>query len=224
MTQSGSYIMPETDPQAIGPVVVETLRLGRHELRLARPAAPERLLDLGEVADAYDADEYMPYWATLWPVARYLAEVILEEPWARPGMSAIELGCGLGLPGVAALKAGLAVTFSDYDATALKFSAESARLNGLTAAGLVALDWRCPLATRFDVILGSDLIYEARNLAPVIALFEAMLAPGGLVLLADQNRANAESFKEALTRAGFVYKLRAFAGEVPGTVYWIRRP
>ena len=46
------------------------------------------------------------------------------------GRRIVEVGCGLGLPGIAALACGLRVTFTDYDATALRFAADNARANG----------------------------------------------------------------------------------------------
>src|SRR5689334_16345957 len=107
-----TFIMPETDPEAIGPTTVDIVRLGDHVLKLARPKEPGRLLDLETVAQAYDKDEYMPYWAALWPVAKWLGRDILSMTWPK-GTRALELGCGLGLPGLAALKAGMHVTFSD---------------------------------------------------------------------------------------------------------------
>ena len=93
---------------------------------IARPSESDRLIDHPSVRSAFAADDYMPYWADLWPAARMLAKAILRETWV-PGQSALEVGCGLGLPGIAALAMGLNVTFSDYDATALHFAADNAR-------------------------------------------------------------------------------------------------
>jgi predicted nicotinamide N-methyase len=220
--------MPETDAEAVGEIVVDQVTLGAHTLRMAKPKEPGRLLDLESVAQAYDRDQYMPYWAALWPVAKHLGREILSVPW-KPGLRAIELGCGLALPGLAAAKAGMAVTFSDYDATALRFAERSAQLNGITDYRLLTLDWRDPPPERYDVIIGSDLTYEERNVAPLVALFVAMLAEGGLIMLADQDRKYAGLLTETLGAHGFVWRAVSFpatpdAGyEVAGTVYWIRR-
>src|SRR5258707_5285053 len=77
------------------------------------------------------AGRYMPYWVDLWPAARMLAKWLVKQAWPE-GLRALEVGCGLGLPGVAALSMGLHVTFSDCDAAALGFAAKNARLNGFT--------------------------------------------------------------------------------------------
>lgn len=222
------FLIVETTEGDVGPITVENLRFGRHELKLARPAQPELLLDLAAVSDAYVKDEYMPYWAALWPVAKHLSSEILGETW-RPGLKGIELGCGLGLPGVAALKVGIDMTFSDYDPTALRFAAENARLNGFPTFKLLVLDWRDPPSELYDVIIGSDLTYEERNVEPLVALFQKVLAPKGVVLLADQNRRFGDLLRRTLTASGFVFTESAFSAnaaegyEVPGTIYRIRR-
>ena len=131
---------------------------------------------------AFEEDEYMPYWADLWPAARMLAKVILRETWT-PGTQALEIGCGLGLPGIAALSRGLQVTFSDYDACALQFAADNARLNGYQEFGLLHLDWRHPPASlKSPVILASDLIYELRNVVPLVEFIKKVLASGRRML------------------------------------------
>jgi predicted nicotinamide N-methyase len=219
---------PEMSAEVIGETRIDTLQIGAHTLKLSRPIAPERLLDLESVADAYAKDQYMPYWATLWPVAVYLSEAILSERWPQ-GSRGIELGCGLGLPGVAALVAGVAVTFTDYDASALRFAAENARLNGFPGVRTLAVDWRHPPAETFDLILASDLIYEERNVEPLVELFGKMLAPGGVIFAADQSRPHAGQFRAALKRIGFTWIETARSGvnasgmDVSGMVYRIVR-
>ena len=66
---AATFLMPETAPEDIGRVKVDMFHLAGRDVKLSRPAEPERLLDLGSVADAYSADQYMPYWAALWPVS-----------------------------------------------------------------------------------------------------------------------------------------------------------
>lgn len=223
------FIMPTTSAEDVGPIRIDGLKVGGHDLAIARPAAPERLLDLGTVAEAYAQDEYMPYWATFWPVSQYLAEEIAATPWPATMKTAIELGCGLGLPGIVAALSGLAVTLSDYDATAVQFALDNAQRNGAQNVRGLLLDWRQPPDEVYDLIIASDLIYEERNVRPLVALFETILAPQGLVLVADQDRPHAALFREVSQKAGFTCEAKAFAPDkargrdVTGTVYWLRR-
>lgn len=192
----------------LGPFVEEQVAVAGRVLRICRPAASEQLLDHPEVRKAFAADEYMPYWADLWPAARMLAEAILSEPWA-PGRHAVEIGCGLGLPGVAALAAGLRVTFSDYDPCALHFAADNARLNGFSDFDTLRLDWRVPPADMSaGILLASDLVYEIRNVAPLVAFLRQVLDPDGLCLLADQDRVSSKSLRDTLQAAGLPFTMR----------------
>ena len=218
--------LPQTPPEAVGPIVKETVLLEGHSFLIERPAEPDRLLDHPAVHEAFARDEYMPYWADLWPAARMLAKAILREDWP-PGLRALELGCGLGLPGIAALAKGMQVTFSDYDATALQFAARNARLNGFSAFSVLAMDWRRPPERQFPLILASDLMYEERNVAPVVELLAKTLAPGGVCLLTDQDRKPAPLLRQTLSECGFRFSTQLIrAGQpglrVKGTLYRIR--
>src|SRR5579864_5209689 len=130
---------PEAILARLGPIVRETVIVEGRSFLIERPSESDRLLDEPAVHAAFQRDEYMPYWADLWPAARMLAKVLLHESWPA-GTQALEIGCGLGLAGIVALAMGLEVTFSDYDTCALRFAAANARLNGLTGFHTLQLD------------------------------------------------------------------------------------
>jgi predicted nicotinamide N-methyase len=125
---------------------------------------------------------------------------------------------------------GLRVTFSDYDATALRFAADNARANGFHAFDTLQMDWRYPPDdVRFPLILASDLIYEMRNVAPLVALIQKMLEPGGVCLLTDQDRVPSHVLRDTLTAEGLPFTTKIMrAGEpggrrLKGTLYRITR-
>jgi predicted nicotinamide N-methyase len=214
----------------LGPNVRETVIVEGRTFLIERPSESDRLLDDPDVHAAFDRDEYMPYWADLWPAARMLAKVILHESWT-PGQAALEIGCGLGLPGIVALSCGLAVTFSDYDPCALHFAAHNAWLNGLEDFRTLQLDWRAPPADlRTSVLLASDLIYELRNVPALIAFIKHVLLPDGVCLLTDQDRIPMHALRDALDAEGLPYRTQIVrAGEpggrrLKGTLYRIGRP
>jgi predicted nicotinamide N-methyase len=168
------------------------------------------------VQAAHEKHDYLPYWTDLWPAARMLAKVILREPPA-PGTRVLELGSGLGLPGIAALAAGLRVTFSDCDATALQFAAANARANGFTEFELLLLDWcHPPDDLRFPIVLASDLVYELRNINPIVRFLTYVLQPDGLCLLTDQDRLPAYNLRDALDGDGLAYTTRTLHAGEPG--------
>lgn len=221
--------MPRTPLDALGPTRREQVFVEDHTFLLDRPTESDRLLDHPALKAAIEADEYMPYWADLWPAARMLAKWVVKQRWPA-GLHALEVGCGLGLPGIAALSMGVHVTFSDYDATALHFAAANARLNGFAHFDTLQMDWRYPPDAKFRVVLASDLIYEVRNIEPLVALIRHLLADDGVCLLTDQDRIPAHVLKETLATTGLPYTTQMLrAGEpggrrLKGTLYRITLP
>ncbi len=213
--------LPVTPLEALGPTVSETVTVAGRRFVLRRPDAVERLIDHPQFGSARAADEYMPYWAHLWPAACFLAEVVLREPWPV-GTMALEVGCGLGLPGLAALAAGLRVTFSDYDATALRFAADNARTNGFTAFDVLTMDWRRPPETlRYPAVLMADLLYDVALVRPLAGLLRRVLTPGGVGLLANGDRVALQALPAALAAEGLNFTQQEECGET-GTM-WLYR-
>jgi len=219
--------LPETPLEALGPTVRETVMIGGRDFVVTRPDAVDRLIDHPVLGGGGAADEYVPYWAHLWPAARLLAEVVLHKPWPegdRPA-AVLEIGCGLGLPGLAALARGVRVTFSDYDATALRFAADNARANGFTDFEVLTMDWRRPpRGLRFPLLLGADLLYDVALVRPLAALIRGMLAPGGLCLLANGDRVALQALAPALLAEGLTFEReeRTDGATWRGTLYRIR--
>jgi predicted nicotinamide N-methyase len=207
----------------ISPVVVE----GR-SIWLARPADPDRLLGCKRVQSLNAHNDYMPYWAYLWPGAYLLAVAVAREPWLS-GREALEIGCGLGLAGLVGVAAGLKVVFSDYDAAPLRFVAQSARENGFdpSAYSTRMVDWSDPPNERFEIILGADVLYERRLVPLVVNLIKRTLAPGGVALLAGPYRVATDDLEPQLWQNQLTWQAMAMTAtneagqEERGTLYRI---
>ena len=154
----------------------ETLSVAGVELTLLRPASPEALID----EEAFAHDEFLPYWAELWPAATALAEALPDVGGAR----VVELGCGLGLPSLIAAARRATVTATDWSADAIELLSANAARNDLHLSAEVR-DWRDPWPDRFDLALAADVLYEHRNVEPVLARL-GELAPQALVALAGR--------------------------------------
>ncbi len=194
--------------------------------RLAVPARPDALLDDPGVRVANGQDDYMPYWAYLWPAAIHMAKAVLLADWPV-GSRVIELGCGLGLVGIAALAKGHRVAMTDYEPKATAVARYNARINGFLEGNeerfeAFELDWRRPPKTTFPIIFGCDLLYEQRNLLPILDLLEVMLEPRGTCWLADGGRNVAHQFWYLARERGFHVTMRDHEGHeimTPGLHY-----
>lgn len=207
--------MPRTPREAIGRIGRETVLVEGRAFLIDRPVESDAMLDHPAMRQAL-AEDHMPYWADLWPAARMLAKWIMRQAWP-PGLRALEVGCGLGLAGLAALARGLHVTFSDYDATAVEFACANARLNGFTDFDGMQMDWRRPPdGVTYPVVLASDLIYQASNVEPLVGLIKRVLAPAGVCLLTDQDRVPAHVLKQTLAREGLPFTTALLRAGEPG--------
>jgi ETFB lysine methyltransferase len=144
----------------------------------------------------YVKDERLPYWADLWPAARLLATTALETNGA--GKTLLELGCGLGLATAAAVRAGFAVTSTDYYEDSLHVARfNSARVNGIEPQ-VRMVDWRNLPSDlgRFDVVMAADVLYEPPYGTLVASAIAATLAPNGEAWIADPGRSGLDVFLE----------------------------
>lgn len=189
------------------------------------PADMDAVLDDPRTRARFARNEFMPYWAVPWPASILLAEYVLTAARGQGGC-AIELACGLGLVSIAAARAGWEVTVTDRSPEALRFARYNARVNGVRLSRLRRTDWHCSWSgPRFELVLASDVLFERRNVAPVVKWLRSALAPGGIVLLSDPDRGSAEGFQVAAESEGFQVERfpRAISGPhglpVRGTIY-----
>lgn len=215
------------------PVVTHEVWVGRRTYRLLAPKGAEKLLERPAVAKRFERDEYMPYWAELWPASLLLAEEVLRWGPAAghpqpPGV--LELGCGLGLVGIVAASLGYPVILSDYDDDALAFAAENARRNGLPGLPTRRVDWRESHSDlRAERILAADVLYETRHHRPVAEFIRAHLAGTGFAWVCDPDRVTADGFETVARHCALSVETRTARrpkdgsqGAVSGRVFHIR--
>jgi predicted nicotinamide N-methyase len=169
-------------------LISETLSLPGGELRLLQPRDSAELPDDGGVEWA----PLVPYWSVLWRSGLELGRELDRR--RLDGLRVVELGCGMGVPSLAASRAGAAVLATDATAEALELLACNASRNGLDV-DTTQVDWASPaeLLARapFDLVLAADVLYERASVAQLLALLPR-LAPR--VLLADPGRPAADAF------------------------------
>ena len=143
---------------------------------------------------AFGEEEFLPYWAELWPSGLALASHVTERD--LDGMRVLELGCGLGLPSLAAAQRGAEVLATDWAEDAIELLRQNAERNGLFLR-VARVRWSEPepllRAAPWDLVLGADLLYEARNAEQLAELLPQL---GGEVLLGEPGRPYAKEFLE----------------------------
>jgi predicted nicotinamide N-methyase len=171
-------------------LVEESVRLRGRDLAILRPRSAEALLD----DEAFEHEEFLPYWAELWASGAALASFL--EQRELDGLDVLELGCGLGLPSLAAALAGAHVLATDWSPDAVALLRDNAQRNGVELEAAV-VRWSRPerilRRDSWDLLLAADVLYERRNVDELLSLLPRL---GAAVLLADPGRPHAKWFLE----------------------------
>ena len=189
------------------------MQLPGGELHIRQPRESAELPDEGEIKWA----PVVAYWSVLWRSGLALAQEV-EETAAVAGRTVVELGCGMGLPSLAAARAGAEALATDTEPEALELLARNAEANGLTVETAV-VDWYFAddLLARgpFDLALASDILYLPSASDTMLELLPSLARE---VWIADPGRSDAEVFLEraaerwsiATTRRGVarIHRLR----------------
>jgi predicted nicotinamide N-methyase len=181
---------------------LEALTINGHTIQLLQVTDLEPLL-AGK--DPFGNVSEFPFWVKLWEAAIVLSNAVADLA-PKPGETLLELGAGLGAPGLVAAVRGFKVTLSDYEPHILDFQRVSAAANGLKGVEHKIIDWtNPPELIQFDVIIGAEIIFREDLFQPLLHVFNKYLAPGGVIYLAhDQRRKSLYKFMEL---AGDAYRI-----------------
>jgi predicted nicotinamide N-methyase len=142
-----------------------------------------------------------PYWAHLWPGARCLARLVATQVECG-GRRVVEIGCGLGLAGLAAAMRGAHVTMIDTAHAALRFVHASAAMNNRRVA-TVQTDIRCAgIRGLFDYFLAADVTYDPQLQDALADFLAAHLTPEGHAWLTESVRTFDQGLRRACERHG----------------------
>lgn len=177
------------------PLVARTFCLG--DLRVAITAVDDQEALLRQ---AQNRDK-LPFGLMLWESAVALADGIVGRD--LHGVCVLDLGCGVGLPGVVAAMRGATVVATDYDPLALELTRRNAAANGVGDRLSYLLedwnDWRP--GPDYDLVLAADIVYDRDYHDVVARLLTTTVAPGGSFVLADPRRSDTRAFVERLKAA-----------------------
>lgn len=201
----------------------EVFPIGNHAFPLYTISNIDQLLDeVAEQADDHEdiQDDRVPYWAELWPSALGMAEYLMEHKEFIQGKEVLEVGCGLGFPGIVAHHLGGQVHMTDYLPDALDLVQLNWQLNFGQKANASLLDWRSATPEfEADVVLASDVAYEKRAFEPLLDAFRVLVRPGGKLILSEPSRAWSQEFVRQLGTLGQIVDQQIFTPTYKGNTY-----
>lgn len=173
------------------------------------------LLDRQQFSDPHGDAERMgissaewPLFGLLWPSGAYLAARMALRPVCR-AERILELGCGLALASLVGHRRGADVTASDCHPLAHEFLRENLRLNDLLPMKYMHGHWGTlaepagEAPAPFDLIIGSDLLYDRGAAVALAGFIEQHAAPIAEVWIVDPDRGNRPAFHRHMAALGF---------------------
>jgi predicted nicotinamide N-methyase len=168
---------------------------------------------LGEAERIGISSAAWPLFGLPWPSGAHLAARMAVRP-VRAGERILEVGCGLALASLVGHRRGADVTASDCHPLTASFLLENLRLNELLPMKYRHGDWAAPRGTpeadrsdivhgRYDLIIGSDLLYERDDRATLAGFIGRHAMPAAEVWIVDPNRGNRPAFNRHMAGQGF---------------------
>lgn len=177
------------------PLETQTVEVGGRMWHIRSAPSQDTLL---EVADLL---EHFPFGFLLWESAVGMARFLAARPELSAGQRVLELGAGVGLPGLVAASLGAKVWQTDHQPGTLELSRINAGLNGVEGVQTFLADWiDWRHLDRYDLILGADILYDRSVRFHLEQIFLQCLTPNGSLLLADPGRPQALEFVSYLEK------------------------
>lgn len=180
-------------------------RIGSHDYHIRSLSDRQQFWDPdGRAADAGISSAAWPMFGVVWPAGIALAEEM--DGFCVAGKTILEIGCGIGLSSMVLQRRGADITATDYHPLAGDFLRYNTDLNGLAPIRFLNAAWAIPNLElgRFDLIIGSDLLYEDNHPALLAGFLDRHANLAAQVVLADPGRSRCGQMTARLTDQGYV--------------------
>ncbi len=139
----------------------------------------------------------------LWPASYVLAGAVKKI--GIQGRRILEVGCGLALPSLILQSRGADITASDYHPLTQTFLDYNTHLNHLPNIPYLDLPWATGGAgvAGFDLIVGSDILYEPNHAQLLVGLIERIANPVSKVLISCPGRGHRNKFSRSMEELGY---------------------
>jgi predicted nicotinamide N-methyase len=174
---------------------------------------------LGEAARMGISSAMWPLFGLLWPSGAHLAARLAVRPLCSRERI-LEIGCGLALASLVGHRRGADVTASDCHPLAAGFLEQNLRLNNLspmkyrhghwgvseTLGGVQGPGGDCIVQGRYDLIIGSDVLYDRDGSVAVAGFIGRHAKPAVEVWIVDPDRGNRPAFNRLMAAQGFLVR------------------
>lgn len=208
----------------------QTIEVGTSDIHIRSLWDKQEFCDpLGEAEALGIPTAHWALFGILWASGEVLAAEMAD--YAIGDKRILELGCGLALASHLLNSRHADITATDMHPEAGSFLIENVRLNSGQPIPFLRADWKddCKGLGLFDLIIGSDVLYERREIEILSAFIERHAKPRCEVILVDPGRPNKGPFTRSMKALGYEHEQRDYennalvSGPFKGRVLYYRR-
>jgi len=189
----------------------ETIRVNNVDYLIRSLKDRQQFYDRGKCAEALGiSSSNWPLFGVIWPASKILAATVsLLE---LDGKRVLEIGSGIALSSIVLHKMGVDITASDYHPLAKEFLDKNVQGNYLSPIKFQTGNWETenPLLGEFDLIIGSDILYEPAHSELVSQFIDRHSSVAAEVIIVDPNRGNYANFTKKMIAFGYQHDCELF--------------
>lgn len=185
----------------------QTLEIGGFDIHVRTLRDRQQFFDKHKVAEKLGVSPASwGLFGVVWDSSQVLANLMLDID--IQGKRILEIGCGIALPSLILNKREANITATDYHPCALDFLEKNTVLNQGETIPFVRTSWMDLQSElgRFDVIIGSDLLYEPDHVEQLSSFIDRHSMPNSKVIIVDPGRFLHSRFSRKMKILGYNYK------------------
>ena len=182
----------------------QTMEFGNVDIHLRTLRDRQQFQDKDGVAeDLGISSAQWPLFGVVWPSSEVLAHFMSD--FEIKGKRILEVGCGIGLTSLLLNRRQADITATDYHPEVEDFLQENTRLNDDELIPFIRTGWADEITRlgKFDLILGSDLLYEEEHAALLSGFIDQHAKPHCEVIIVDPGRSQYSRFSKLMTELGY---------------------
>ncbi|GAA3915498.1 class I SAM-dependent methyltransferase [Litoribacillus peritrichatus] len=182
----------------------QTVEFGKTDIHLCTLRDRQEFHDPKGVAEKLGiSSASWPIFGIVWPSSMVLAHYMSD--YNTESKRILEVGCGMALSSLLLNKQHQDITATDYHPEVETFLERNTLLNGDNAIAFEQVDW-ANLTDKlglFDLIIGSDLLYEDNHIDLLAQFIERHAKPTCEVIIVDPGRGRKNKLNTKMTEFGF---------------------
>lgn len=183
----------------------QTIEFGKTDIHLCSLRNKQEFYDPDGRAEALGiSSTSWPLFGLVWPSSLVLAHHLFEYDVGKKRV--LEIGCGTAISSLLLNKQHADITATDYHPEVERFLNRNTALNGDKLIPFERTGWadQDDNLGRFDLIIGSDLLYEDAHITLLADFIEAHANESCEVIIVDPGRGRKNKLAKCLLAFGYV--------------------